>query len=174
LTLVERLEFLFTIVGAPLTLIALVITIVQITKTKNAARKAVEATNNTQDMLKKNISMSELSICIGMADTVKVYLENTRYDAASVKMKDFLQKIVDLRHSYNSSDRIINQKFQDIIARTKVINVNLGEKAINNEARFNEKKTKIELTEISLILQNLVGANKYQISIGEKNDTRRI
>lgn len=108
-------------IGILVSLAGFTVAFLQIRKTRKATEAVTEATEKSQAILTKNVMLADLSTCIGIIETAKLFLNSQKFDAALVKLKELQGKVIQLRAFEN---HLSHQEYlQEIIGQVAVMNI---------------------------------------------------
>jgi len=149
------------IIGFIITIICLVIAMVQIKKTKDAAMAAKEAAEEAQKAIKKNVSLTDITVCIRTIEEIKTFLRNGEFKPAIIRTTDVYSQLVQLKHLYNNTTETARVNFKTSLTQLSIIQEALEEKIKNESHDARITNCNKQLSDISKQLNDWLGSKKY-------------
>lgn len=155
-----------SIIGSFLSLIGVIIALVQISKTRRAAEAARMASLETQKIISRNLSLSDVSVCVKYIEEVRLYLKNESYELAQIRVSDLVSQITQIQEILKNSNQIHQIDFEEMLSElTKTRNI-FRKKLEGISIKINNIRVNNQLDIVSNSLNKLIGRNKIDIEKG--------
>lgn len=156
-----------SIIGSFLSLVGVIVALVQISKTRRAAESAKEASLQTQKVISRNLSLSNVSVCVKYIEEVRLYLKDGNYEIAQVRINDLISLINQIQEILKVSPQIHQIDFEEMLSElTKTRNI-FRKKLEKSSINVNNIRVNNQLDIVSNSLNKLIGRNKIDIEKGE-------
>lgn len=162
-----------SIIGSVLSLISLWIAIEQIRKTKHAAEAALEASNHTQQIISRNLLLSDVKTCLRNLEEIQSFVQHKKYEPAQIRIKDLISNLIQIQQRAESSEQAVKIEFEKMLLELTIIREDFEKKVIKTSARINSIQINSQLSIISDELNKLTGSIIIAIEKGEQNEWRK-
>jgi hypothetical protein len=161
------LGFYITIFSSLITIIGLVITIIQIFKTKKISNAAYSAASEAKTVIKNTIVISDLSKQVKSIQEIQNDIINEKNDAAFLRTKDLIHALIEIRQLVLSMEYDESNIITKMITQLGVFRRQL-EEAIYKKEKVEVLKINQKLSEFEIELSELTTKIKFPLSGGDK------
>ena len=144
-------------VGTIMTLAALLVTIVQVYKTKDAAAAAKKSADQASNAVKRSLVLSDLSKCSVSLNEVKSHILTERYEAALHRLNDVIAQLMQIRAVVQDTPGIDFRRVLPYLRGRQGIRANIMRQISQPSDQFNPIQTLKSLDIISDEVNGWVG-----------------
>ncbi len=158
-----------SVVGSILSLLGVIIAIQQIRQVKKSADAAKEAADRTQRTISRNLLLSDVKNCIKNLEEIQLYVRFERYESAQLRTSDLVSYLYQIQQRTNNEEQQLEIEYEEMLSQLAIIREEFEKKVHKTNARIDNVRINIQLSEISDSLNKLVGGTIIAIEKGEQN-----
>ena len=157
------------VIGSIASLVGLPVAIWQIYKTRRATEAATKAVLRTQNIISRNLILSDTSTCTRNLEEIKFYVRIERYESALIRISDLISSLIRIQQRSENAENLIFIEFEEMLSQLSIIREDFEKKVVKSSVRINMVQINSELSKISDNLNKLIGSTIIVIEKGEEN-----
>jgi hypothetical protein len=155
-----------TLIGTILSLIGVIVAIVQIRKTRNAADSAHQASIDAKLLISRDVLLVDVTACTTSIEEVKTLIRHRRLEAALLRVTDLTAALIRLSHLPPKAQRPSSRDLKPVLTQLAILRELL--ESVNHDAteEFNPVHVNVLLSGISDQLNHWVGSSRFSNELG--------
>ena len=151
-----------SVVGFSLTIVGLGFAIWQIRRAVTSSEAAAVAARQASDAIAFNIELTSLASGVRLIGEVDALVRSEQFDAASVRLSDLRELVVQLRNS-REHNADVDTRFQESVALIATLGDVILRRHYRPNARFDPLAVHGRLGDVSDFLNGLASAGRLQV-----------